>query len=216
MSEPIGFHEIRFPLDIARGATGGPERRTDIVTLASGHEERNSRWADSRRRYNAGYGVKSVRDLHAVLDFFEERRGRLYGFRWKDRLDDRSVAPGHAVGPLDQALGIGDGVITEFQLFKTYGTSFAPWQRRIEKPVDGTVRVAVAGTELQAGTEFSCDPASGIVTFSPGSIPANGADVTAGFEFDVPVRFDTDFLEIDMAAFEAGEIPAIPLLEIRP
>ena len=216
MPEQIGFHEVRFPIDIARGATGGPERRTDIVTLASGHEERNSRWADSRRRYNAGYGVKSVRDLHAVLAFFEERRGRLYGFRWKDRLDDRSVAPGLAVGPLDQAIGTGDGATAEFQLLKAYGTAFAPWQRRIEKPVDGTVRVAVAGVELSAGTDFSCDAATGIVAFSQAAIPGAGAAVSAGFEFDVPVRFDTDFLEIDMAAFEAGEIPAIPLLEIRP
>ena len=90
----VAFHEVRFPTAIAFGASGGPERRTDIVTLGSGFEERNSRWADSRRRYNAGYGVRTLDDLHVVLAFFEERRGRLYGFRWLDRIDWKSCAPG--------------------------------------------------------------------------------------------------------------------------
>src|SRR5262245_64460923 len=112
----IPFHEIRFPTAIAFGARGGPERRTEIVTLGSGHEERNARWADSRRRYNAGYGVRSLDDLHAVVAFFEERRGRLYGFRWRDRIDFKSSAPGAAVTPLDQALGVGNGVTAAFQL----------------------------------------------------------------------------------------------------
>ena len=97
----MNFHDVRFPTDISRGAQGGPERRTEIVTLGSGHEERNSRWADSRRSYNAGYGVKSLDDLHAVIAFFEERRGRLFGFRWKDHLDFKSGAPQAAVTASD-------------------------------------------------------------------------------------------------------------------
>ncbi len=213
MSNPASFHEVRFPIDIALGASGGPERRTEIVLLASGHEERNARWADSRRRYNAGYGVKSVRDLHEVIAFFEERRGRLYGFRWRDRLDDRSCAPGDTPGPLDQEIGTGDDTTVAFQLRRRYGDAYAPWDRSIAKPVAGTVRVAVAGTEKVEGTDFTCDPATGIVTFS--AAPAAGAVITAGFEFDVPVRFDADTLEINLAAFEAGDIPAIPLIEIR-
>ncbi len=125
----IPFHEVRFPTAIAFGASGGPERRTDIVALGSGHEERNSRWADSRRRYNAGYGVKSLDDLHAVIAFFEERRGRLYGFRWKDRADWKSCAPGGTPAATDQAIGTGDGAMTAFQLVKTYGSVHAPWAR---------------------------------------------------------------------------------------
>jgi uncharacterized protein (TIGR02217 family) len=209
-----GFHDVRFPLDISLRGRGGPERRTDIVTLGSGREQRNARWARSRRRYEAGYGVKTLAALSSVIAFFEERRGRLYGFRWRDRSDYSSGSPGASVTPLDQVIGQGDGVKTAFQLVKTYGASFAPYTRDIVKPVTGTVRVAVAGVEKSAGGDFSVDTTTGMVTFAPANIPPAGATVTAGFLFDVPVRFDTDYLEIDFAAFEAGEIPKIPLIEL--
>jgi uncharacterized protein (TIGR02217 family) len=206
----VPFHEVRFPTAIAFGATGGPERRTEIVTLSSGREERNTRWADSRRRYNAGYGVKTLDDLHAVLAFFEERRGRLYGFRWRDRVDFQSCGPGATIAPDDQALGTGDGETATFQLAKTYGSAFAPWRRAVKKPVSGSVRVAIDGEELATG--WSLDEATGIVTFD--EAPAEGALLTAGFAFDVPVRFDTDRLDINLTSFAAGDIPAIPLVEI--
>ena len=210
------FHEILFPLDVALGSRGGPERKTEIVTTGSGREERNARWAHARRRWNAGYGVKSLDTLSQVVAFFEERRGRLYGFRWRDRLDHSSAAPGEAIGPEDQLIGLGDGTRTEFQLMKTYGSLHAPYARPIAKPVAGSVRVAVGGVEAVAGTDFDVDPVTGLVTFGPGHVPATGASVTAGFQFDVPARFDSDFLEVDLAAFAAGEIPSIPIVEIRP
>ena len=210
-----GFHEVRFPLAIGFGSTGGPERRTDVVLLASGHEERNARWADSRRRYNAGTGVRSLADLHVLLAFFEERRGRLYGFRWRDRADGKSCAPGAAAGATDQLIGAGDGATAAFQLVKNYGSGFAPYTRAINKPVAETVRVAVGGAEQIAGSAFTVDAATGLVTFEAGHIPPEGAAVTVGFEFDVPVRFDTDRLDINLAAFEAGDAPAIPIVEIR-
>ena len=210
-----GFHEIRLPIEIALGSRGGPERRTEIITTATGREERNARWAQSRRRYDAGYGVKTVAKLSEIVAFFEERRGRLYGFRFRDRLDFTSRAKNELPTPLDQALGLGTGSRAAFQLVKTYGSAFAPYQREITKPVAGSVRIAVAGVEKLAGTDFDCDAATGVVMFRPGKIPANGAAVSAGFVFDVPVRFDTDFLEVDLSAFEAGAIPAIPLIEIR-
>ena len=207
---PSDFHEVRFPLDVALGSRGGPVRRTDIVTLASGREHRNARWADSRRRYDAGLGIRTLDALHAVLVFFEERRGRLAGFRFRDRVDDRSCAPSAEPRATDQPIGTGDGVRTTFPLAKTYGAAFAPYRRAIRKPVAGTVRVAVGGLETSAGV--ACDPATGIVAFA--SPPPAGASITAGFRFDVPVRFDTDTLDIDLAAFEAGQIPSVPLLEI--
>src|SRR5437764_12025657 len=117
-----GFHEARFPLDISLRGSGGPERKTDIVTLGSGREQRNARWAHSRRRYDAGYGVKTLAALSSVVAFFEERRGRLHGFRWRDRLDHSSAAPEAAITPLDQAIGTGHGTQTTFQLVKTYGS----------------------------------------------------------------------------------------------
>ncbi|MBN9017279.1 MAG: DUF2460 domain-containing protein [Rhizobiales bacterium] len=210
------FHEIRFPTGIAFRSRGGPERRTEVVTLGSGRETRNQRWADSRRRYDAGYGVRSLADMNAVIAFFEERRGKLFGFRWRDRTDDASAPPGTDPGPLDQAIGTGDGTNAAFQLVKTYGAAHAPYVRTIAKPVEGSVRVAVGGVEVAEGTAFAVDPASGVVTFLPGHVPASGAAVTAGFAFDVPVRFDVDQLAIDLAAFDAGEIPSIPLVEILP
>ncbi|MCJ8143870.1 DUF2460 domain-containing protein [Ancylobacter sp. A5.8] len=210
------FHETLFPLDVALGAAGGPERTTEIVTTLTGREERNTRLKHSRRRWDAGYGVKSLAQLSTIVAFFEERRGRLHGFRWRDRLDHASAAPGAAVTPFDQPLGTGDGARASFALVKTYGGVHAPYARPVAKPVAGTVRVAVAGVEKAAGTGFTLDATTGIVTFLPGHVPASGAPVTAGYLFDVPVRFDTDFLEVNLTAFEAGEIPRIPILEIRP
>ena len=210
----MAFHAVRFPAGISLGASGGPERRTEIVVLGSGAEERNSRWADSKRSYNAGYGIKSVDDLHAAIAFFEERRGRLHGFRWKDWSDYKSCAPGAAPSALDQDIGVGDGVGAAFQLTKTYGSAFAPWSRVITQPVAGTVLVAVDGV-VQDPERFAVNATTGMVTFLAEHIPAEGAAVTAGFEFDVPVRFDTDQLEINLAQFEAGSIPHIPIVEIR-
>ena len=213
---PASFHEVLFPLDIALKSAGGPERRTEIVALGSGREERSARWAHSRRRYDAGYGIKTLDALGAAVAFFEERRGRLYGFRWRDRLDHSSAAPGVAVSPADQVIGTGDGATAVFQLVKTYGGVYAPYQRPIAKPVPSSVRIAVAESEVAEGTAFTCDTETGVVTFLAGHIPADGAAVTAGFLFDVPVRFDTDYLEVDLSAFAEGAIPKIPLLEIKP
>jgi len=209
------FHEVLFPLDVALKSAGGPERRTDIVSFGSGREERNARWAHSRRRFDAGYGVKTLAELQRVVAFFEERRGRLYGFRWRDRLDATSAATGVVISPLDQGIGTGDGTTATFQLVKTYGSGFAPYQRAIVKPVAGSVRIAVDHVEAVGGTAFTVDATTGIVTFLAGHIPAAGQAITAGFQFDVPVRFDTDYLEVDLSAFAAGAIPKIPLVEIK-
>jgi uncharacterized protein (TIGR02217 family) len=206
--EVLMFHEIRFPTAIAFHSTGGPERRTEIVTLGSGFEERNAVWANSRRRYDVGSGIRTLADLSELIAFFEARHGRLTGFRFKDFADWRSAA---AVTPFDQPIGTGDGAATAFQLAKTYPSGPASWTRRIAKPVAGTVRVGVAAAEHTL--DWSVDTATGIVTFT--SPPASGAAITAGFEFDVPVRFDTDSLVIDLAGFEAGEIPSVPIVEVR-
>lgn len=210
------FHEVLFPLAIAFGARGGPERRTDVVVMASGREERNARWAHARRRYDVGSAVRGLSDLEAVLAFFEERRGRLYGFRWRDRLDWKSCALAAEPGPADQTIGQGDGAARVYQLTKLYGGAHAPYRRDIAKPVAASVRIAVQGVEKTAGVDYDLDATTGLVTFRVGKAPAAGAAVTAGFAFDVPVRFDSDRLEIDLAAFDAGHIPSIPLTEILP
>ncbi|GJL97502.1 MAG: glycoside hydrolase family 24 [Hyphobacterium sp.] len=204
------FHEISFPFSVALGASGGPVRRTEIVALASGREERNSPWAQSRRRWNAAPGVKSRDDLATLIAFFEARRGQLYGFRFRDPVDHASCAP---VTSLDQALGIGDGATAEFQLVKRYGDAGSAYDRVIDKPVADSVRIAIDGAELVLGTDFGVDPETGKVVFT--TPPADGAALTAGFRFDVPVRFDTDQLNISLDAFEAGDIPDLPIVEIR-
>lgn len=211
----VAFDEVRFPVSISRGASGGPERRTEIVALASGREERNGRWAHSRRRYNAGFGIRTLDEIHEVLRFFEERRGRLYGFRWKDHADFKSCAPNAEPSRSDQRLGEGDGGTAQFQLVKRYGSGLRDYERAITKPVAGTVKVAVDGMVQTEGIDFTVDVAAGVVTFLAGDLPGNGAVVTAGFEFDVPARFDTDHLAINLASFRAGDIPDIAIIELR-
>ncbi|WP_321341781.1 DUF2460 domain-containing protein [Breoghania sp.] len=214
MTSIEAFHEVRFPVAVGFGSTGGPERRTDIVALGSGGESRNARWARSRRRYDAGYGIRSFDDLAAVVAFFEERRGRLYGFRFRDPLDWKSCLPSRQPAPTDCTLGTGDGETAAFALVKTYGSGETAYRRAISKPVAGTLRVSLDGEEQASG--FSLDETTGLLTFEAGAIPAPGAVVTAGFSFDVPVRFDTDRLDVSLSHFEAGEIPQVPIVEIRP
>ncbi len=216
MSISTAFQEVVFPISVALGSTGGPQRKTEIVTLGSGSELRNARWIDSRRTYDAGSGVQSVADLAGVVAFFEECRGRLTGFRYRDPLDDRSCRFGLAPSAFDQPIGVGDGLTTVFQLVKVYGSTADAWTRTISKPVAGTVLIAVGGTVKTAGTDYSVDPTTGLVTFAATAVPAAGAAITAGYLFHVPVRFDTDDLKVDLTQFAAGHIPSIPLLEIRP
>lgn len=208
----MSFHEVLFPVDIALNSEGGPSRKTDIVALVSGHEERNSPWAGSRRSFNAGYGVKSVADIEDVIAFFETRHGRLYGFRFRDPFDFKSCRVAETPAPDDVLIGTGDGAQTSFQLVKRYASGAASYARPIKKPVAGSVRAAIGGAEQTEAADFTVDETSGVVTFT--SPPGAGLSVTAGFLFDTPVRFDTDELRINLAAFEAGDIPSIPLIEV--
>jgi uncharacterized protein (TIGR02217 family) len=209
----MSFHEVRFPATLSFGSQGGPERRTEIVTLANGFEERNAPWAHARRRYDAGLGLRSLDDLAELLDFFEARRGQLYGFRWKDWSDFKSCRPSRDVGQSDQSIGRGDGETATFSLLKRYASGQGRYLRPIAKPVEGTVKVAVSGVMRREGVDWVLDPAAGTVTFE--SAPGPGADITAGFEFDVPVRFDTDRIQVSVASFRAGEVPTVPVVEVR-
>ena len=207
----MAFHEIRFPDNISRGARGGPERRTQIVELASGDEERNASWVNSRRRYDVAYGIRRADDLAAVVAFFEARNGRLHGFRYKDWADYKSSLPSLAIMPTDHQIGTGTGSLTTFQLVKRYTSGAQSWTRAIVKPVAGTVRVALGAVEQMAG--WTVDTTTGTVTFT--TAPGAGVAITAGFEFDVPVRFDTDMLDVTLDIERLGSITSIPLLEIR-
>ncbi|MDP5305649.1 DUF2460 domain-containing protein [Paracoccus spongiarum] len=209
----MAFHEVRFPANLSFGSIGGPERRTEIVALASGFEERNSPWAHARRRYDAGMGLRSLDDLSALVAFFEARAGQLHGFRWKDWSDYKSCAPSRAPAFDDQEIARGDGDTVTFALTKTYASGPARYHRPITKPVRDTVRAGVGGVERFADADYTVNHAVGTVTFS--QPPEPGAAVTAGFEFDVPVRFDTDRISVSVASFQAGEMPQIPIVEVR-
>ncbi|MGV2017346.1 phage distal tail protein, Rcc01695 family [Agrobacterium sp. 22-223-1] len=209
------FHEVRFPLRLALGVSGGPVRRTDIVNLSNGRESRNQRWRNARRSYDAGSGIRSVADLYEVLAFFEARRGELYGFRFRDPVDFKSCPPGETPAATDQRIGTGDGVTAGFQLRKTYADAGGSFLRRIEKPVEGSVMVSVEGVKVEAA-DVAVDHVTGMIVFRAGWVPPAGTAIRAGFEFDVPVRFGIDRIDVNLTAFEAGRIPSIPLMEILP
>lgn len=209
----MSFHEVRFPSDLSFGSAGGPERRTDVVALANGFEERNTPWKHSRRHYDAGMAMRSLDDLEVLVAFFEARQGQLHGFRWKDWADFKSCSPSQVPDYSDQQIGIGDGVETVFALAKLYVSGTQSYLRPITKPVAGTVRIGVNGTELSEGPDFSVDYATGSITLA--EAPASGEAITAGFEFDVPVRFDTDRIQVSVATFEAGQVPDVPVVEVR-
>jgi len=209
----MGFHEIRFPASLSFGSVGGPERRTEVVTLANGFEERNTPWEHSRRRYDAGLGMRSLDDVELLIAFFEARQGQLYGFRWKDWADYKSGKSSIEPHFEDQVIAIGDGVAAEFPLTKTYFSGTESYVRPITKPVAGTVIVGVQGDLLQESIHFDLDTAVGKVIFN--DPPAEGFEITAGFEFDVPVRFDTDRVHTSVASFQAGEVPNVPVVEVR-
>ncbi len=174
----MAFHEVRFPDTISRGARGGPERRTQIVELASGDEQRNASWANSRRRYDVSYGIRRADDLTAVVAFFEARNGQLYGCRFKDWPDHRSCLPSQLPSQTDQQIGTGDGVTIIFQLAKHYASGGQSWARAITKPVAGTVQIALSG--MAQGSGWSVDHKTGLVSFD--TAPSSDIAITAGFE----------------------------------
>ena len=207
----MAFHDIRFPANLSFGSLGGPQRRTEIVTLANGFEERNSPHAHSLRRYDAGLGLRSLDDLAALVAFFEARMGQLHGFRWKDWADYKSCPPSAKITAHDQEIGFGDGESRRFALVKTYASGAQFYRRPIAKPVVGTLQIALADDVLRAGLEFELR-SDGVEFTTP---PPKGVRITAGFEFDVPVRFDTDRLSLSVASFQAGDMPDVPVVEIR-
>ena len=200
------FDDVRFPIALGREASVEPSFSTSVVTTANGAEQRNSEWADARLRIDAGPGIRSDAELQALIGFFRARRGAAIGFRFEDPFDHSSNGMTGAPGAGDQLLGIGDGTRTAFPLVKHYGTQ----QRRITRPVAGSVRVSVGGVERVGG--WSLAP-MGAIRFE--TAPPAGADVRAGFLFDVPVRFAEDRLTFSRATFEAGEVASVPLVEIR-
>jgi uncharacterized protein (TIGR02217 family) len=197
-----GFHEVRFPDNIAYGATGGPEFATTVVVTGSGHEQRNANWAEARGRWDVGSGLKNQQQLDELIAFFRARKGRAYGFRFKDWTDSRATG---------QLLGAGDGSNKTFQLVKRYPSGSVIEVRTITKPVAGTVRIHKDGIEQLSG--WSVNVTTGLITFT--TAPALAVQITADFEFDVPVRFDTDHMAVTIETFRLHRWQQIPIVELR-
>lgn len=196
------FHDVRFPEDISYGSSGGPEFHTDVVVLASGHEQRNSNWAEARARYNVAHGVKTRSQLDALIAFFRARKGRAHGFRFKDWSDFQAQG---------ETLGIGDNTVLEFACVKRYQSGGVIAVRPVRKLVSGSLTIYADGVVQASG--FTADLNQGTIAFA--SPPAAGVVITADFEFDVPVRFDTDRLSATLDAYGSHSWLDIPLVEIR-
>jgi uncharacterized protein (TIGR02217 family) len=207
----MSFHDVRFPLDISYGSSGGPEYSTDVVTTLSGAEYRNRNWSQARTRYNVAYGVRSEAQLEALLTFFRARQGRAFAFRFKDWGDYLSCPAGNLPAATDQPLGTGNSAATQFQLQKTYISGPVSTVRPITHVVASTVKVALGGAAQAGG--WSINLTTGLLTFS--APPAAGVAITAGFEFDVPVRFDTDYLPLSLDTYGVGSARDVPLVEVR-
>lgn len=208
--EPVTpFDDVLYPFALGRSTAVGPEFSTSIAVTASGHERRNSLWADARVHFDVGPGIRSEGELSALIAFFRARRGAARGFRISDPFDHSSNGMTGTPTMLDQLLGIGDGARADFQLIKTYGEGEDPQVRPITRPRADTLLVSIGGV---ASTAWSLQP-QGVLRFT--SAPPAGAAVRAGFLFDVPVRFAEDRIDISGVNFAAGEAPSIPLIELR-
>jgi uncharacterized protein (TIGR02217 family) len=197
----MSFHDIQFPTDISYGSVGGPGFLTEVIEMSSGYEQRNQKWVYPRERWNVAYGIKTKALLITLRDFFMARRGRAYGFRFKNHDDYEGIF---------QEIGLGDGSTVDFQLIKTYTDDGGSIDRKITRPVSGTVTVYKDSVEQVSG--WTCDYDTGIITF--GAAPDSGEVVTADFEFDVPMRFDTDYLPIAFSEYEARAVN-VPIVEIK-
>lgn len=198
------FVEVQFPTDISLGASGGPEYSTDIITTFSGWEQRNVNWSQPRGRWNVATGIKTNAQMESFIDFFRARQGRAVGFRFKD-WNDYAVTAGN--------IGTGDGSTTAFQLRKQYTSGAVTVNRTINKPVSGSLTVYVDGVEQTLTTHYTVNTATGVVTFV--TAPGSGLAVTADFEFDVPVRFDTDFMDVAAMTNGIKSWSGIPVVELR-
>lgn len=196
----VGFHEVRFPVDISLSSTGGPCYSTDITTMKNGSEQRNINFVYPRCKFNAALGVKTEAQMKEVINFFHARKGRGFGFRYKDWSDYHLK---------NELIAMGDGQKNKFQIIKTYTSGGFSTVRKIRKPVVGTIEVYLDSTVADG---WSCDYTTGVITFS--TPPQSGKGIYCTGEFDVPVRFDTDEMDIGMKG-EYFTWSNIPLIELR-
>jgi uncharacterized protein (TIGR02217 family) len=202
----MAIDNIRLPVEVEQGATGGPRFKTSIQTALSGVEQRIAEWDVARCEYDIGYAVRGKATLiKQVIELWRTRHGPAYPFRFKDWTDFEAVAIN--IGP-------GDGSTAAFQLVKRYSDNIITVTRAIQLPIEGTVEIEVADVPKTEDTHYTVDYVTGMLTFTPGNIPAADVTIRAWFEFDVPVRFAEDVLNISMTMEDFGDISSIPLIEV--
>lgn len=205
----MAFHDIRFPDRIAEGAEGGPEFSTSIIISSGGHEQRVANWSVARGRWNVGTGLQDASDYATLLAFFRARQGRLHAFRFKDWSDFEMPR---------QTIGTTDGADATWQIFKRYTSGGVNSDRTITRPVSGTVQVWVNNAAITLGSgagEFQVNLSTGVITLGSALTATTGHAIEVACEFDVPARFDTDSLPLNLQAFEIGQWPDVPVMEIR-
>lgn len=203
------FESPRFPESISYGSAGGPGYNTTVIRIKSGDEVRNINWTYAQHRYDVAYGIKTAADLEILIAYFHNTQGRGHGYRYKDWLDYKSCVLADTPAN-DVQIGIGDNSETAFQLIKIYISGSQTQNRNITKPISGTVKIYL--DDVFQGSGWSLDTTTGIVTFS--AAPGSGVVIKAGYEFDVPCRFDTDQIS---AVFEDYKTLStqVPVMEIK-
>jgi uncharacterized protein (TIGR02217 family) len=209
----MAFHDVRLPIDVERGAQGGPRFKTTILILGGGLEKRNIDWARVKGDWDIGYGIQSKEAYKTVIEFFYVRQGMAHSFRFKD-WSDFEITSGNMFTT--------DGVTATFQIFKRYSSGGIDFDRELVKPVASgwVVTVNAIGQTVvydtaPGATEVAINSLTGIVTLGATHAATSTQDVVLTGEFDVPVRFDTDKLDISIETFEAGAMPQITIVEVK-
>lgn len=191
---------VRLPEDVEQGMQGGPQYRTTVITLDSGHEQANQNWSQTRGVWRVGYGIDGPEVWSEVVAFFRARRGMARGFLFKDWSDYKITA---------QTFGLGDATTQNFQIYKRYTDTILPFDRVITRPIESTIAITVNDVASVTWTLLT----GGIIRFT--SAPAIDAVIKITCEFDVPVRFATDLMQVDMTWELAGSVPLFDIMEVR-
>lgn len=221
------FVDVYLPPDIrAYPWTSSPRWSTTITQVASAAEHRNQNWLNPLHSFKASQAVRCHEELEDLLEHWMVMRGPLFTFPMQDPLDFASarlkkanLAP--ALAGTDQFIAFGDGFTRVFTLQKKYTRGGVDYFRPITLPVVETVELMLNAIPVDdsgsPGGPYTVDVVrdTGELIFS--HAPPVASILTAGFLFDVPVRFlgDDSFDRI-VSAFQVDGFADLDFVEVRP